>query len=719
MGRNGEPHHAAGVAWLERRLDFDAFGMRELVGESSATSSRSDKGAARRSSPRARAALLAHAGGLQALFKLYESDGDVEMRDVDKMNLEQFRRFMVDAKAIEFGPQTITAADVDSCFNEALKRKGGEKEQKGVAKTLDAVAFLVAVFRVAATKYDLAVIKAPDVGFAELHRRLDHFVEAHVREFLCGAFEGMHEDLARAFADEDARAEMQKAQRLIAQTTKMCMPRRPPGAEWSVYVHDLTKNATEWGVLGDDADDASSPDASKTLSRHATRARSPCEEVHGEHSGGGRRRARERRRRARGGVRPGRAGARGLCAYAQAVIDVTQNVGDFKLFKPEECPARLTAAQFEKLLLALAWLQHGKRVARAKRAEEAAEAARAEAEARRRRELAAGEGDESDASSSDSEKGTAKARRRAARGAEAPETAKPAHSEYATPSFAEHLRAFLVDVFHKTGVLAELSEDEPEEPDSDGDPEDWSDEERSETGVSATRACFRVRYFKGTVPLGSKIYPYHHVKPRNTVQGAPAFSNPVPRARPSLARPPASAARRVAGGRRAPRKTVSACATMSAWLTPRTSASEARPSSHTALCTNVALSRNWKCPAPASSTPQLSPLAARESQSSWPPPARSRRRARRPPPAAAAYSERRRARASPRARTGSPRPAARRRCCPPGPGGTPRARASSSASSVEILPPREWPIEVPPPRRVRRRRCPRAAPEARPTAPSR
>ena len=174
-----------------------------------------------------------------------------------------------------------------------------------------------------------------------------------------------------------------------------------------------------------------------------------------------------------------------LHAYAQAVIDVTQNVGDFKLFKPEECPARLTAAQFEKLLLALAWLQHGKRVARAKRAEEAAEAARAEAEARRRRELAAGEGDESDASSSDSEKGdgegAADADADAARGAEAPETAKPAHSEYATPSFAEHLRAFLVDVFHKTGVLAELSEDEPEEPDSDGDPEDWSDEERSET----------------------------------------------------------------------------------------------------------------------------------------------------------------------------------------------------------------------------------------------
>ena len=477
------PHDAAGVAWLEERLDFDALGLGALVGDSagsSRTGARAEELAA------ARAALLAHAGGLQALFKLYESDGDVEMRDVDKMNLEQFRRFMVDAKAIEHGPQTVTSADVDACFNEALKRKGGEKEQKGVAKTLDAIAFLVAVFRVAAKKYDLAVIKAPDVGFAELHRRLDHFVEAHVHEFLCGAFEEMHEDLARAFADEDARAEMHKAQRLIAQTTQMCMPRRPPGAEWSVYVHDLTKNAVEWGVLGDDAD-ATSPDASKTLGRATSKSGSlKAEDVatsSAESSavaGEGALASNDARRLAEA-FDPDAPVRVDLHAFAQAAIDVKQNVGDFKLFKPEESPARLTRAEFEKLLLALAWLQHGKRVARARRAEEAAEAARAEAEARRRRELAAGEEDEPDASSSDSEKGSAEgaadADADAARGAEATETAKPADSKYATPPFAEHLREFLVHVFRETGVLAELSEDEPEEPDSEGDLDDWSDEE--------------------------------------------------------------------------------------------------------------------------------------------------------------------------------------------------------------------------------------------------
>ena len=469
---------AASVAWLAERLDFDAFEIGALLGDPAA-SSRTDAHAEELAA--ARAALLAHAGGLQALFKLYESDGGVEMRDVDKMNLEQFRRFMVDAKAIEFGPQTVTAADVDACFNEALRKKGGEKEQKGVAKTLDAIAFLIAVFRVAAKKYDLAVIKAPDVGFAELHRRLDHFVEAHVHEFLCGAFEEMHEDLACAFADEEARAEMRKARRRIAQTMKMCMPRRPPGAEWSVYVHDLTKNATEWGVLGDDAD-VTSPDASKTLGRATGTsgslkaedvARSSVEST--TVAGEGALASDDARRlvEAFDPDAPVRVDSR---AYAQAAIDVKQNVGDFKLFEPEESPARLTAAQFEKMLLALAWLQHSKHVARAKRAEEAAAAARAEAQARQWRELAADEEDEPDAPSSDLEKGDAYAAR-----ARATETAEPADSEYATRPFAEHLRAFLVDVFYKTGVLAELSEDEPKAPGSEGDPGDWSDEEGKET----------------------------------------------------------------------------------------------------------------------------------------------------------------------------------------------------------------------------------------------
>ena len=113
---------------------------------------------------------------------------------------------------------------------------------------------------------------------------------------------------------------------------------------------------------------------------------------------------------------------------------------------------------------------------------------------------------------------------------------------------------------------------------------------------------------RATNGVGSHV----DVKPRNTVQGGPrVFESGPARASQSRASSSLCSVSRSAASRAAPRKTVSACATMSAWLTPRTSASEARPSSHTALCTNVALSRNWKCPAPASSTPQLSPLAAR------------------------------------------------------------------------------------------------------------
>ena len=39
---------------------------------------------------------MKHGGALQALFKYYESFGDTDARDVDKMNLEQFRQGLTD-----------------------------------------------------------------------------------------------------------------------------------------------------------------------------------------------------------------------------------------------------------------------------------------------------------------------------------------------------------------------------------------------------------------------------------------------------------------------------------------------------------------------------------------------------------------------------------------------------------------------------------------------
>jgi palmitoyltransferase ZDHHC9/14/18 len=470
-----------GSAWLESKLDFELFGIPALVSETLASSR---KDARSEEIVAARETLLSHAGALQALFKLYESDGDVDARDVDKMTMEQFRRFMVDAKAMEIGPQTITASDVDACFNEALKKKGDrEKEQKGVAKTLDAVGFLIAVLRVGCKKYDSAVMKSPDIGFAELHRRLEYFVEQHIHKHLSGAFEKTHVSLRRASNDADAVSEIKKAERLVKHAMKMCMPRRPPGVEWTVFVHDLTKNLMEWGMLGDDAD--VSPGA-MTLGKPKKLGSSLKTEDDDASAKDDVLREGEDPSLRVGDIDtdPFAPVSVDLHAYARAVIDAKQNVGDVRAFTPEESPARLDAAQFEKLLLSLAWLQHGKRVSRAKFAREAAETARLAAEARRRRRETKDDEEEhaNDASSNDSENDAADAGKNvgvadANANANASEVSKEADetdskiadSTFAVPPFAEHLRDFLVDIFYKAGVLMEMSDGERDEPESDGD----------------------------------------------------------------------------------------------------------------------------------------------------------------------------------------------------------------------------------------------------------
>ena len=479
-------HKTPGLRWLDARLDFEAFGIGELVSEMLANSR---KDARAEDVAAARDTLFTHAGALQALFKLYESDGDVDVRDVDKMNLEQFRRFMLDAKAIEVGGPTITVLDVDACFNEALKKKGTkmEKELKGVVKTLDCIGFLVAVTRVAARKYDLSKVKSPDIGFAELHRRLDHFVETHVYPFLSKNFETIYADSLEATSDATAMAELASANRLTMHAMKMCMPRRPPGEPWSLFVHDFTKSAMEWGVLVDD-DAGDIGNASKTLGNTARISSGEAEagdanttEDTSDSNSKDAFDLLEYDRDAPGFV--------DLHAFCRTVIGVRQDdPSDLRRYQPEESPARLNAGQFEKLLFALAWITHGKRVARGKRAEAAAAAAKTEAEERRRRQEAAEEGDKSDDDenddTSDSDPNSDGDATKSNKNADAPmasaenlTTEEEEVSKFIPPPFAEHLRGFLRDIFHKTGVLTEAS-------DGKDDGGEFSEEEDDEGFVS-------------------------------------------------------------------------------------------------------------------------------------------------------------------------------------------------------------------------------------------
>jgi palmitoyltransferase ZDHHC9/14/18 len=398
-GANGEVAPSSELAWLEE-LDLEAFGAGRLVNESLASASST---AAAEDLAGALNALKTHAGCLQALFTLYAVPDDPDARsDGDKMTLEQFRAFALDVKAVASGPQTLAAQHVDECFGEAAKHQGGGKgagAKKASDSSIQLDAFLVAVLRVAARKYDIATAKQQ--GFAELSARLERFVDAHVYPNCAPRLETIHAELGGGVTD-DSTLLMKKARRLTTQTLTSCLLRRPATkGERELDAKSLATHAKKWGLL------AASSEA-ETDARRETITRA---------------------------------------AYARVIVHAKQNVADARAFRPRGWPFRLDANEFERALLSLAWLLYERRVARmdAEAAEAAAALAAAPAEGEE-----AGEGERAEDSSSDSDEAAASD----GAGATRPEASRPEAPEERQP-FVAYLGEFLDDVFVKAGVLHE------------------------------------------------------------------------------------------------------------------------------------------------------------------------------------------------------------------------------------------------------------------------
>lgn len=392
-GADGEIATESKLDWLERDLDLYAFGVDDLVSESLAESkpeARADDVAS------THATLMSHGGVLQALFTLYESKGDVDARDVSRMNLEQFRQFMRDCKATTAGPPSIKAECLDECFNEVMvQNRKGAKRTTTNESSIQIDAFFVAVLRVAARKYDMA--KAKEQGFAELHVRLDHFVKTHVIPNVGSVFEANHDQL-KGCADDEVLVLMRKARRLTKLTMTSCLLRRPPTLERRLDVRYLTAHMHKWGVLCHDPDD---PRDVITYS-----------------------------------------------AYAKLIVFVKQNgARDARDFKLVGWPYRLEFDEFERLLMALGWLLWNRRNARLD-AEEAKAAAAKKANAASQETEEAEEEDDSDASTNDEEGEGAEA-------AKTPEAEKPPERRRFVPFLGE----FLDRIFRHAGVLLEVPDD--------------------------------------------------------------------------------------------------------------------------------------------------------------------------------------------------------------------------------------------------------------------
>lgn len=379
-GADGEIATESELDWLERDLDLYAFGVDDLVNESLAASTpeaRADDVAA------THATLVSHGGVLQALFTLYESKGDVDARDVSRMNLEQFRQFTRDCKATTAGPPSIKAECLDECFNEVMvQNRKGAKRTTTNESSIQIDAFFVAVLRVAARKYDVATAK--EQGFAELHVRLDHFVKTHVIPNVGSVFEANHDQL-KGCADDEVLVLLGRARRLTKLAMTSCLLRRPPTLEQTLDVRYLTAHMHKWDLLCPNPDD-------------------PRDVVTYD-------------------------------AYAKLIVFVKQNgARDVRDFKLVGWPYRLEFDEFERLLTSLGWLLWNRRNARLD-AEEAEAAAAKKAKAASQE---AEDEDDGDASTSDEEGEGADA-------AKTPEAEKPPERRRFVPFLGEFLDGIFRD----------------------------------------------------------------------------------------------------------------------------------------------------------------------------------------------------------------------------------------------------------------------------------
>ena len=225
--------------WLEDGLDMYAFDVDDLVNESLAQVSPEAKDEDVKST---HAVLVKHGGILQAIFKYYESFGDQSLQAADKMNMEQFRQCMRDAKVTN---ATFKPDNVDECFNEVLPRnlKGASKKSSNDS-SVGIEGFFVALVRVAARKYDMG----RENGFAELNMRLSHFITTEILNHLGPIMQKSHDALKDGFSSETELL-LRKGRRLTMQTLDSCQLRRVASAERRLDVKYLCHHMTKWGTL--------------------------------------------------------------------------------------------------------------------------------------------------------------------------------------------------------------------------------------------------------------------------------------------------------------------------------------------------------------------------------------------------------------------------------------------------------------------------------------
>jgi hypothetical protein len=198
--------------------------------------------------------LLQYAGGLQALFKFYDSQKEEDPKQLDRMTLDQFRALLADARITT---DNFKATAIDECFQEFQADAQSRVEltitrklpasTSTAAPTLSFQDFLLCLVWVANKKFQLG-LEGPTSGYAELSQQLSHLITDYLFPNLGPALYERVKALDAAVTDNTTLL-LKKGRRLTEQTLDSCQLRRVAAAERAIDIKYLCVHLKKWEIL--------------------------------------------------------------------------------------------------------------------------------------------------------------------------------------------------------------------------------------------------------------------------------------------------------------------------------------------------------------------------------------------------------------------------------------------------------------------------------------
>lgn len=236
--------------WLNE-MDLSALGLAALVNADLVAQNRA---ALEQDLAAVHAVLLQYAGGLQALFKFYDSQKEEDPKQLDRMTLDQFRSLLADARITT---DHFKAAAIDECFHAFLADVQSRVEltitrkmpasSSTAAPTLGFQDFLLCLVWVANKKFQLA-LEGPTSGYAEVSQQLSHLITDHLFPNLGPALFERVKALDAAVTDNTTLL-LKKGRRLTEQTLDSCQLRRVASAERAIDIKYLCVHLKKWEIL--------------------------------------------------------------------------------------------------------------------------------------------------------------------------------------------------------------------------------------------------------------------------------------------------------------------------------------------------------------------------------------------------------------------------------------------------------------------------------------